>query len=112
VRDDGTGSWTVPLSGLLAAGFEPTPDRTEVDRDSTSDRAEIERLQAELRVVRVERDTARDLVGAHERALADLRSVLRVLEAGPQPTPNRAEPEPQGHEAPRESPWRRWLRQR
>jgi len=85
---DSSGPWVIPIADLLGAGFtlhssddvqvEDKPDDHSVD-------LRIHDLEHELALERERRRAADDLRAAAERNAEDLRTALRMLEAGPQP---------------------------
>lgn len=119
--------WSIPLEGLLAAGFTPDryqPHDTEQPEQGTPARehdrapaepmpeqarriAELERELAEARrladLERVRRESAEALAAERAERVVDLRQALRMLEAAPadrpQPDPPQ-QPEPMSAPAP------------
>lgn len=113
--------WSIPLEGLLAAGFTPDrptpPDQQPADPLSTArehDRApdphareqahrlaelekELERERARADVEQARRIAAEQLAAERAERVADLRHALRMLEAAPpapEPPPAAATPSP------------------
>lgn len=86
---DEDGAWTLPLSGLLAAGFNPgrpSPPEDEKPRDRddyTQDR--VRQLEAELAVQHMRANAAETLAAERAERIVDLRQALRQLEQGKQP---------------------------
>ena len=94
----GTGPWVVPIADLLSAGFTlHSPDDDQGDEDESDDHGDedesddhgddlrIRELEHELELERERRQVADALRVAAERNADDLRTALRMLEAGPQP---------------------------
>lgn len=103
--------WSIPLEGLLAAGFNPSaptppedtaPPAREHDRaadepvpEQARRIAELERELAEARrladLERVRRESAEALAAERAERVVDLRQALRMLEAAPADRPQQAE---------------------
>ena len=94
------GPWVIPVADLLAAGFQlhqqdtPDPEPIQTEQPEPELAAEVTRLEAELETERTRRATAEalreaadQLRASAERNADDLRTALRMLEAGPQPAP-------------------------
>ena len=82
---DEAGAWVLPLSGLLAAGFnpgKPSPPEDEKphERDDVLDR--VRQLEAELAVQHVRTHAAEALAAERAERIVDLRQALRQLEQG------------------------------
>ena len=106
VSDDGRpGQWTVPVDGLLAAGFHP--NRLDAAHMDVNPDPEADRLREQVRLLTVERDAARQLAEERRQALDDLRTALHVLEAGQLTAPDRRAEQP-NHSAEQPSRRRRW----
>lgn len=94
--------WLIPVEDLIAAGLQPNAYSNEtppvVDERGAEERLRDELSQARDQITRLrhERELAVALADERERALADLRSAMRMLEA----------PRPVIVEVPR----RRWFR--
>ena len=113
--------WSIPLEGLLAAGFNPSapapaedtaPPAREHDRaadhpvpEQARRIAELERELAEARrladLERVRRESAEALAAERAERVVDLRQALRMLEAAPA---DRPAPEPQPEPMPAPAP--------
>ena len=113
--------WSIPLEGLLAAGFNPSapsppedtaPPAREHDRSATEPVpeqahriAELEQQLAEARrladLERVRREAAETLAAERAERVVDLRQALRMLEAAPA---DRPAPEPQPEPMPAPAP--------
>ena len=81
-HQDAKGAWLVPLTDLLAAGLHPgspTPPTVEVEQAQTD--AEVRDLRALLETERAQRRAAEQIAEERGRALDDLRSALRMIEA-------------------------------
>jgi len=100
----GTGPWVVPIADLLSAGFtlhSPTDDQGDEDEsDDHDDDLRVRELEHELELERERRRAADALRVAAERNADDLRTALRMLEAGRSEPPSQqtktdtVEPEP------------------
>lgn len=82
---DEAGAWVLPLSGLLAAGFNPgkpspSEDEKPHERDDVLDR--VRQLEAELAVQHVRTHAAEALAAERAERIVDLRQALRQLEQG------------------------------
>lgn len=98
--------WSIPLDGLLAAGF--TPDRPippnharehvrAPDQAPPAHDAELSALRAELDLERTRRHAAEALATERAERVADLRLAMRQLtgpEPSPAPPPDRPAPPP------------------
>ena len=80
--------WSIPLASLVDAGAWTStapPDRDSPDADAlTRLEGEVARLRAALDAERTRREAADALRAAAERNTDDLRTALRIIEAGPQ----------------------------
>lgn len=91
VRDE-AGAWVLPLSGLLAAGFNPgkpsppDPVAASVDRDKADEltrlRAQLDEARTQAHVLTVKLDAAVTLATERAERIVDLRQALRQLEQG------------------------------
>ena len=102
-RDPANGAWVIPIASLVEAGAWPTstPPEPHYDPDPTlqanSDlEAALEdalaQIEAITAVARASEEQARhqiELRELAERNADDLRTALRMLEAGPRPTPEK-----------------------
>lgn len=84
-------SWSIPVATLVADGIWPstTPaDDHQDDTETTTEAgtAEIERLTAELAAMRHRAELAETARDAAERNADDLRTAMRMLEAGTTPS--------------------------
>lgn len=102
---DASGAWVIPVAALVEAGAWPSttpPDlEAEVAEPAASDALEdaLAQIEAITAVARASEDQARhqiqlretadQLREAAERNCDDLRTALRMLEAGPRPTPEK-----------------------
>lgn len=113
--------WSIPIEGLLAAGFNPSapppaedtaPPAREHDRaaaepvtEQVQRIAELEQQLAEARrladLERVRREAAETLAAERAERVVDLRQALRMLEAAPA---DRPAPEPQPEPIPAPAP--------
>jgi len=84
-------SWSIPVATLVADGIWPSTTPADDDQDDAPSApapdltAEIERLTAELAAMRHRAQLAERLRDAAERNADDLRTAMRMLEAGPAP---------------------------
>ena len=102
-RDAVTGAWLIPIASLVEAGAWPTstPPEPHYDPDPTLQaNADLEaaledalaQIEAITAVARASEEQARhqiELRELAERNADDLRTALRMLEAGPRPTPEK-----------------------
>lgn len=115
--------WSIPLEGLLAAGFNPSapppaedtaPPAREHDRSAAEPVpeqaqriADLEQQLAEARrladLERVRRESAEALAAERAERVVDLRQALRMLEAAPADRPAH-EPQPEPMPAPAPEP--------
>ena len=89
---DEAGAWVLPLSGLLAAGFNPgkpsppDPVAASVDRDKADEltrlRAQLDEARTQAHVLTVKLDAAVTLATERAERIVDLRQALRQLEQG------------------------------
>ena len=82
-----TEGWSIPVASLVDAGAwtstaPPDPDSPDADA-LTHLQGEVARLQAALNAERTRREAADALRAAAERNTEDLRTALRIIEAGP-----------------------------
>lgn len=80
---DAKGAWLVPITDLLAAGLHPgspTPPTVEVEQAQGA-QDEMRDLRALLETERAQRRAAEQIAEERGRALDDLRSALRMIEA-------------------------------
>lgn len=116
--------WSIPIEGLLAAGFNPSapsppedaaPPAREHDRaaaepvtEQARRIAELERELAEARrladLERVRREAAETLAAERAERVVDLRQALRMLEAAPADRPQPEPPQPQPAPMPAPAP--------
>ncbi len=79
--------WSIPVASLVDAGAWTStapPDRNSPDADAlTHLEGEVARLRAALDAERTRREAADALRAAAERNTEDLRTALRIIEAGP-----------------------------
>lgn len=93
--EQGDQGWSIPLEGLLAAGFtpdRPTPDRGQVpDAPAVPDHRDqtIYELRAELAAERVRADAAVTLADAYN---SHLQTALRMIEGSTRPADLEAVP--------------------
>lgn len=105
------GAWRVPVSDLLACGFElsdgPRPS-AEPSTDSEADSGRVAQLERDLAVERARREAAERIAAERLDRVEDLRGVLRALEAGER----REEPPAADSDTvtARAGGWRSWLR--
>ncbi len=80
--------WSIPVASLVEAGAWSSttpPDPHSPNTNTVTDlQAEVTRLRAALDTERTQRETADALRAAAERNTEDLRTALRIIEAGPQ----------------------------
>ena len=98
-RDPANGAWVIPITALVEAGAWPstTPPDPEAEpapdaalEDALEDAlAQVEALTAIARASEVQARHQIELREAAERNADDLRTALRMLEAGPRPTPEK-----------------------
>jgi len=94
------GAWSIPIPGLVEAGAWPstTPPEADEPPQADTDTEALAEALAQRDHARAELDTERRLREAAERNADDLRTALRMLDAGP-PTTSTSTPE--------RSPWYR-----
>lgn len=117
--------WSIPLEGLLAAGFKPdryqphdpqqhTPAAPAREHDRAADHpvpeqarrladleAELAEARSQTALERVRRESAEALAAERAERVVDLRQALRMLEAAPA---DRPQPEPPQQPAPMPAP--------
>lgn len=83
---DHSGTWRLPIEGLIAAGYpprsgaaQPEPETAPAAAPPEHDR--IRDLEAALRIAKVERDAARELAQSHQQRADSLERALLLLEA-------------------------------
>ncbi len=80
--------WSIPVASLVEAGAWSSttpPDPYSPNTNTVTDlQAEVTRLRAALDTERTQREAADALRAAAERNTEDLRTALRIIEAGPQ----------------------------
>lgn len=91
-KRDEAGAWVLPLSGLLAAGFNPgkpsppDPVAASVDRDKADEltrlRAQLDEARTDARLLHMRADAAEALAAERAERIVDLRQALRQLEQG------------------------------
>lgn len=120
--------WSIPLDGLLAAGFtpdRPTPPEQQPAKAPSTAREqarapdahsgeqaqrlahlekELERERARADVEQARRIAAEQLAAERAERVADLRHALRMLEAPPPPTTTAPEPPPEATPTPAPAP--------
>jgi hypothetical protein len=103
---DASKTWMIPITDLLAAGFQPTMHKgtDPVQEPSAPDASTMhEDLKRQVELLEVKLSAEKQLREAAERNAADLRQSLRMLEVGSPATPVAdATPAP----APKRSWWR------
>lgn len=113
--------WSIPLEGLLAAGFNPSAPPPAEDtappareHDRAADRpvpeqarrladleAELAEARSQTALERVRRESAEALAAERAERVVDLRQALRMLEAAPA---DRPQPDPPQQPAPMPAP--------
>ena len=98
-RDAVTGAWVIPITALVEAGAWPSTTPTDPEAEPAPDAAleaaledalaQVEALTAVARASEVQARHQIELREAAERNADDLRTALRMLEAGPRPTPEK-----------------------
>ena len=92
---DAAGAWAIPVAALVEAGAWPSttppdPEAESAASDALQDAlAQVEALTAIARASEVQARHQIELREAAERNADDLRTALRMLEAGPRPTPEK-----------------------
>ena len=80
--------WQIPVPSLVATGlWDRTTPPDEIDEPPEADR--VSELESELARARMELHSEKKLREAAERNAEDLRVAMRMLNAGPQPPPER-----------------------
>lgn len=93
------GAWAIPIPGLVEAGAWPSTTPPEADEPPEADTDALAEALAQRDRARAELDTERRLREAAERNADDLRTALRMLDAGPPSSSTTSTPE--------RSPWYR-----
>ena len=98
-RDAVTGAWVIPITALVEAGAWPSTTPTDPEAEPAPDAAleaaledalaQVEALTAVARASEVQARHQIELRELAERNADDLRTALRMLEAGPRPTPEK-----------------------
>ncbi len=98
-RDPANGAWLIPIASLVEAGAWPSTTPPDPEAEPAPDAAledaledALEQLEAMTAVARASEVQARhqiELRELAERNADDLRTALRMLEAGPRPTPEK-----------------------
>ena len=92
---DAAGAWAIPVAALVEAGAWPSttppdPEAESAASDALQDAlAQVEALTAIARASEVQARHQIELRELAERNADDLRTALRMLEAGPRPTPEK-----------------------
>ena len=94
---DAAGAWAIPVAALVEAGAWPSttpPAAPEVAGLAVSDAledalAEVARLEALVVTAEARTEKAEAVAALESRNADDLRTALRMLEAGPRPTPEK-----------------------
>lgn len=104
------GAWLIPITDLLAAGFQPTMSKPDEPQqlDVEAERAAVNpgrddrvtELEHQNELLRVQLESQTQLRAMADQVADDLRRSLRMLEAAPTPQPAPVEPDP--------PPKRRW----
>ena len=92
------GAWSIPIPGLVEAGAWPSTTPPEADEPPQADTDALADALAQRDHARAELDTERQRADLLAENVADLRTALRMLDAGP-PTTSTSTPE--------RSPWYR-----
>ena len=80
--------WQIPVPSLVATGlWDRTTPPDEIEKPPEGDR--VSELESELARARMELHSEKKLREAAERNAEDLRVAMRMLNAGPQPPPER-----------------------
>ena len=80
--------WQIPVPSLVATGlWDRTTPADEIEEPTEGDR--VSELESELARARMELHSEKKLREAAERNAEDLRVAMRMLNAGPQPPPER-----------------------
>jgi hypothetical protein len=77
------GAWAIPIPDLVEAGAWPSTTPPEADEPPDTDTEALAEALAQRDHARAELDTERRLREAAERNADDLRTALRMLDAGP-----------------------------
>jgi hypothetical protein len=98
-RDPANGAWVIPITALVEAGAWPSTTPPDPEAEPAPDAAleaalqdalaQVEALTAIARASEVQARHQIELREAAERNADDLRTALRMLEAGPRPTPEK-----------------------
>ena len=85
------GAWSIPIPGLVEAGAWPSTTPPEADEPPQADTDALADALAQRDHARAELDTERQRADLLAENVADLRTALRMLDAGP-PTTSTATP--------------------
>ena len=85
------GAWAIPIPGLVEAGAWPSTTPPEADEPPQADTDALADALAQRDHARAELDTERQRADLLAENVADLRTALRMLDAGP-PTTSTATP--------------------
>ena len=98
-RDPANGAWVIPITALVEAGAWPSTTPPDPEAEPAPDAAleaaledalaQVEALTAIARASEVQARHQIELRELAERNADDLRTALRMLEAGPRPTPEK-----------------------
>lgn len=98
------GAWLIPITDLLAAGFQPTMSKPDEPQqlDVEPERAAVNpgrddrvtELEHQNELLRVQLESQTQLRAMADQVADDLRRSLRMLEAAPTPQPAPVEPDP------------------
>ena len=101
-RDAVTGAWVIPITALVEAGAWPSTTPPDPEAESAASDAlqdALAQVDALTAIARASDDQAREALAAAdverrlreaaERNAEDLRTALRMLEAGPTPSPEK-----------------------
>jgi ribonuclease D len=99
---DAAGAWAIPVAALVEAGAWPSTTPPDPEAESAASDAlqdALAQVDALTAIARASDDQAREALAAAdverrlreaaERNAEDLRTALRMLEAGPRPTPEK-----------------------
>ena len=82
---DHSGTWRLPIEGLIAAGYPPRSGAAQPEPETAPaappEHDRIRDLEAALRIAQVERDAARELAQSHQQRADSLERALLLLEA-------------------------------